>query len=1029
MISPDRLRREISEPRSLFPEVKNWLKVIKNKLKTESSVNPWGFGDTVANFDPAAIRPFLTEVEAQAQLLKPAEAEPLQPKAVFEKIRQELTTWLASNPEASDQLIDQRLTEYAPRVFALVREVFHQELNLKPYDVQLAASLALHEGSMADIPTGTGKTIIAATAAILNSLIDQGVHIVVPNDYLGRRDMEKMGKIYNALGLSAAFLGKDDELAFILVPPNSDQADNKSPQQNAPIPCTPRMALSADIVYCENNALPFAYLRDQCAKKSDEIRLDYKHGKPLMPRFIIFDEVDSIVDQTSPLILADQLIEPINEPLLAACQKIVIGLTDKYSLGRKLNQLDDKIALLTKRAEQATLKSDNYQKQVLEKQLRVTQEEFSALEKKYHAADHHYDFHANDRSISLTDEGWDLIASRMKHSPQLHTLGLNPDQEEIWQNDEFQAHLQLALKANYSLQRDVDYIVVDDQVIIIDPTTGRIQPNSHYTQGLHGALSIKEGLPLMEQPEVSAVTTLFGFYAENHHKVAGMSGSLTPQITEMFAHLFHTKAVSFPPHHLFQLLNKVGAKEPLIASAVQNSDGSVVLEYRVGDQVFREINTFSPQIHDDESGQIQAIVQEIQTISQAGRPILVATQTIEQSERISAALKKSGIVHELLNGRPENAKEESLIINEAARLDSEGYGKIVIATNMAGRGTDVVLGGNVKEIFANTLQNSISELLELEKITILAEMKTRFPEASENSLLKSIDKALKQRAQVLTDRILTINDELVLKQIFAGTGISNETLEAILAAFNLPDQTETIIENGGLHVIVCPQATSATAGWINRLIKQMSGRAARNGEPGSRSIHFNGLEIKEVINKSRVQKLVTKLRNALEPGSASRLTSQVLEKIIALADDAEYNQLASTLKSIEQTRLAQKILAELMNQRLRIFQVGESELGQILTEFWQKYQAYQDKQPNNQLAFDFNLVDKDEQEKLRGKLLAYLDRVRNSFAIYLTDTLRHQAQALAFSGSKPTVGINKLIKNIFAEIDLSELEDLFTELQ
>ena len=455
------------------------------------------------------------------------------------------------------------LESLLPEAFAVVREASVRALDMRHFDVQIVGGVALHEGHIAEMRTGEGKTLVATLAAYLNSLPGRGVHIVTVNDYLARRDAEWMGKIYSFLGMSTG-----------VVVPNMS-ADEK------------RAAYGADIVYGTNNEFGFDYLRDNMAFSAEEKMQGDLH-------FAIVDEVDSI------------LIDEARTPL------IISGPTDENSdLYIKINRLIPKLT-----RQQVEDGPGDYSVDEKAKQVYLTEEGHQHVEK-------------------LLEE-----AGMLKSGESLYDAG----------NIVLMHHLNAGLRAHALFTKDVDYIVRDNEVVIVDEFTGRTMPGRRWSEGLHQAMEAKEGVAIQNENQTLASIT-FQNYFRLYEKLAGMTGTADTEAAE-FQQIYGLEVVIIPTHM------------PMIREDRPD------LVFLTKDEKF------------------EAIIDDIKDCRKRGQPVLVGTTSIETSEYLSGLLEKFDIPHQVLNAK-QHAREAEIIMH-AGRP-----GTVTIATNMAGRGTDIVLGGNL----------------------------------------------------------------------------------------------------------------------------------------------------------------------------------------------------------------------------------------------------------------------------------------------------------------------------------------------
>jgi preprotein translocase subunit SecA len=470
----------------------------------------------------------------------------------------------------------QRLEEGAaldsllPEAFAAVREAGKRFKQMRHFDVQLIGGITLHEGRIAEMRTGEGKTLVATLPAYLNALSGEGVHVITVNDYLAHRDATWMAPIYEALGLTVGVV------------------------QSRQNPIDKRAAYQADITYGTNNEFGFDYLRDNMA-----FTLEDKAQREL--NFAIVDEVDSI------------LIDEARTPL------IISGPAEESTeLYRKINQLAPKLVQQPK-VEAAELDENLGGDFVLDEK---------------------------NRQVELTEEG------HQKVEEELIRLGLLEEGESLYSatNLNLLHHVQAALKAHALFKRDVDYMVADDEIVIVDEHTGRAMPGRRWSEGIHQAVEAKEGVTIQNETQTLASTT-FQNYFRLYRKLSGMTGTADTEAFE-FRQIYNLDVVVIPTH------------KPMIR------DDTNDLVYLTIEEKY------------------DAIVEDIKERIERGQPTLVGTASIESSERLSTALNQRNIAHSVLNAKQHEREAE--IIAQAGRP-----GAVTIATNMAGRGTDIVLGGAV----------------------------------------------------------------------------------------------------------------------------------------------------------------------------------------------------------------------------------------------------------------------------------------------------------------------------------------------
>lgn len=473
------------------------------------------------------------------------------------------------------------LNEILPEAFAVVRETSKRLLNQRHFDVQLMGGLALHQGKIAEMRTGEGKTLVATLPVYLNALTGSGVHVVTVNDYLARRDAIWMGQIYSFLGLSVGVL--NSQTSYLYDPNHQDLDKTRDVEGSFKIvheflrPCSRAEAYLADIVYGTNNEYGFDYLRDNLAyEPNGQVQ---RRGKDDRHNFAIVDEVDSI------------LIDEARTPLIISAPS---------GESEKLYETFTKIA--------NTLNKD---------------EDYTVDEK--------------FKSISLTDDGI-TKAEKMLGIDNIYTdKGIK-----------YVHHLETAVRAKALFEIDKQYVVRDDEIVIVDEFTGRLQPGRRWSEGLHQAIESKEGVTIKEESRTFATITLQNYF-RLYKKLGGMTGTAQTS-TEEFLKVYGLDVVPIPT-------NKQAQRKDL------------------PDQIFQT-----------EKGKFLAVVKKVKELNEIGQPVLIGTSSIERNELLSAYFKKEGIPHKLLNAK--NHEEEGTVIAGAG-----AKGAVVIATNMAGRGVDIKLGG------------------------------------------------------------------------------------------------------------------------------------------------------------------------------------------------------------------------------------------------------------------------------------------------------------------------------------------------
>ena len=562
--------------------------------------------------------------------------------------------------------IQDALDDMLPDVFAMAREAMVRTLGMRHFDVQLIGGAVLHQGKIAEMRTGEGKTLVAPLAAILNAIAGKGVHIVTVNDYLARRDPQWMGPVYHFLGLSVGMiLGQQSDggsASYVFepgYPTNDERLINLRP-------VTRREAYAADVTYGTNNEFGFDYLRDNMVTEL-EARVQRERY------FAIVDEVDNILidEARTPLIISGQAEES----------------ADLYFTFARLMP-----------------------------RLRERPEDW--VEGDEDEGDYFIDL--KDRAVSPTEAGVDKIEK---------LLGV----DNLYDADpRFARHFEQALRAHALYKRDRDYIVRDGEIVIVDEFTGRQMPGRRWSEGLHQAIEAKEGLRVQRE-SVTLATITFQNYFRLYDKLAGMTGTAMTEAEE-FHKIYQLEVVAIPTH------------QPMVR---QDETDLVYL---------------------NENAKFNALIDEIEELQEEGRPVLVGTVSVEKSERLSDMLKRRGIKHEVLNAKFH--EKESGIVAQAGKS-----GAVTIATNMAGRGTDILLGGNPAGLASEILHRKGLNPAEVDTDTYAAAL---------------------AEAKAITD-----------------------------------EDHERVVEAGGLHIIGTERHES------RRIDNQLRGRAGRQGDPGSSRFYLS----------------------------------------------------------------------------------------------------------------------------------------------------------------------------------------------
>ena len=592
------------------------------------------------------IEPIIKKIESYDKSMQQLSDDELKHKTVEFKER-------LKNGETLDDIL--------PEAFAVVREASYRVLGMKQYRVQLIGGVVLHQGRIAEMKTGEGKTLVATLPAYLNALSGKGVHVVTVNDYLAKRDKEWMGKVHEFLGLTVGVIvyGLD----------NDERREN----------------YACDITYGTNNQYGFDYLRDNMViYKKDKVQRGLN--------FAIVDEVDSILidEARTPLIISGQGDESTDMYMRA--NMFANGLT-----GRIMDPEEDKPDIFDREFKDETV-------------------DFLVDEKR--------------KTASLTEIG-------TKKAEEYFGVENLSDPN----NMELAHHINQALKANNTMKRDIDYVVKDDEILIVDEFTGRIMEGRRYSDGLHQAIEAKEGVEVKSESKTLATVT-FQNYFRMYNKLSGMTGTAKTEEAE-FNEIYKMDVVEIPT-------NKPVA--------------------RVDEQ---------DRVYINENAKFNAIVEEIKEIHKTGQPILVGTISIEGSERLSNLLKKNGIKHDVLNAKQHEREAE--IVAQAGMFD-----KVTIATNMAGRGTDILLGGNPDFLAKHDMK------------------KQGYGEYVIESL----------------DSFLPSTDE----ELVAARNVYNELYKKYKKMTD--EDKKKVLEVGGLYIIGTERHES------RRIDNQLRGRSGRQGDPG-----------------------------------------------------------------------------------------------------------------------------------------------------------------------------------------------------
>ena len=611
-------------------------------------------------------------------------------KAMTPKLKERL-----SNGESLDDIL--------PEAFATCREAAWRVLGMKHFPVQIVGGIVLHQGRIAEMKTGEGKTLVATLPVYLNALTGKGVHVVTVNDYLAKRDSEEMGKVYRWLGLTVGLVIHDIE------------------------PADRQKAYNSDITYGTNNEFGFDYLRDnmQIYKENRVQRGHY---------FAVVDEVDSI------------LIDEARTPL------IISGRGDKST---DLYKVADRFA--------RTLKMYKV------KELDDKEEHDDVIDA---------DYIVDEKAKTAT-----LTKSGVKKAEEFFGLENLMDME----NSTIQHHINQAIKAHGTMQRDINYVVKDNEVMIVDEFTGRIMNGRRYSEGLHQAIEAKEGVEVKRESKTLATITYQNLF-RMYEKLSGMTGTAMTEEQE-FREIYGMDVIEIPTN------------KPVIR------------------------NDMPDVVYKTENGKFNAVVEQVKECHEKGQPVLVGTVSIETSERLSALLKRHGIKHQVLNAKYH--EKEAEIVAQAGQ-----YGAVTIATNMAGRGTDIMLGGNAEYLAKNQMRKEGY----YENLIVEA---TGFGDTTDEEIIEA-------------------------RQRF--TELSKKFKE------ELRPEAEKVKEAGGLFIVGTERHES------RRIDNQLRGRSGRQGDPGCSRFYLS-LEddLMRLFGGDRINSMMDSLKIDENTPIENRILSNTIE--------------------------------------------------------------------------------------------------------------------------------------------------------
>ena len=596
------------------------------------------------------------------------------------------------------------LDDILPEAFAVVREASKRVLGMRHFDVQLIGGIILHQGRIAEMKTGEGKTLVATLPVYLNALTGKGVHVVTVNDYLAKRDSEWMGKVYKFLGLTVGLVIAGME------------------------PHEKRQAYACDVTYGTNNEFGFDYLRDNMVIYKDQLvqrELNYA----------IVDEIDSI------------LIDEARTPL------IISGRGEQSSdLYKKAN------SFVTKLTPKVIVEED-----------------------------------VKDFEQAEDNENYDYIVDLKAKSASLTQKGIKKAEEEFGlenfndiENSELVHNVNQALRAHGIMKKDIDYIVKDGEVLIVDEFTGRIMYGRRYNNGLHQAIEAKEHVKIADESKTLATIT-FQNYFRMYDKLSGMTGTAMTEEAE-FEEIYKLDVIEIPTN------------KPMIRKD----------EHDI--------------IYKNEPAKFRAVIKDIKESNKKGQPVLVGTVSIEKSEKLSKLLDKEGIKHTVLNAKFH--EKEAEIVAQAGK-----FGAVTIATNMAGRGTDIMLGGNSEFLAKQEMRRQRYTLDQIEQANA-------FNETSDETVLEA-----RKKFKELKDKF----DE------------------------EIKEEKEKVIAAGGLKIIGTERHES------RRIDNQLRGRSGRQGDPGE-SRFYIGLD--DDLMKIFGGDMITKVYNTLGADEDMPIESKMISKAV-----------------------------------------------------------------------------------------------------------------------------------------------------
>lgn len=639
---------------------------------------------------------------------------------------------IEDRPERNRMLkraMNELLDPYQPSAFALVREAAKRTIGLRHYDVQLIGGAVLHQGQIAEMKTGEGKTLVASLALFLNALTGGGAHLVTVNDYLARRDAGWMGPIYHFLGMSLGVIGP--QFAYVF-DPSFDNPEETNERLKCLRPVTKKEAYQADITYGTNNEFGFDYLRDNMAENANQLS-----QRELV--YAIVDEVDSI--------LIDEARTPL---IISAASNESAELYSRFA---------DYIKKLS------------------------PQTDYAVDEKA--------------RTATLTSAGINKV-ERLAGVTNLY----DP------QNVALVHHADVALRARALFQKNRDYVIKNGEVIIVDEFTGRMLQGRRYSAGLHQAIEAKEGVAVREE-SVTLATITFQNLFRIYTKLAGMTGTAVTEAEE-FAKIYNLEVVTIPTHRQNQRIDREDA------------------------------------IYKTEAAKFRAVAAQVKELSEVGQPVLIGTVSVAKSEQLSKVLKNLGVEHTVLNAK--HHQKEGEIVAQAGRL-----GAVTVATNMAGRGVDIILGGSPP----STTQGA-KPFQEWEKVhQQVIDLGGLFVIGTERHESRRIDNQLRGRAARQGDPgvsqfYLSMEDDLM--RIFGG-----ERMKGLMERLNIPDDM-------AIH---------------NKLLSRAVEQAQSKVEGHNFEIRKHLVEYDDVMNKHReaIYRNRQMVLRAVTPEQANELHSSIMNSM------------------------------------------------------------------------------------------------------------------------------------------------------